>query len=351
METIADRLLKFTKNQGYSNYYIEKKLLLSNGHFGKILKTPMPSHKIIEKFSHTFPELNKNWLLTGEGEMINEGCVVKEFREHIRFTKEQFSNKTGIELAVLEQIEEGKHKLKHTINEEKIKIAFNIFEEDIEKYFNSIKKDTIDIDNWQYILCNKKELQVREDDYLKKRFEYYKEVKKKIQNNNSYTEFVNEDNPQVKDQTSYIEKSTNPAIEIILKNPPIPLVDTTAVAGFGNENFSLDVKDVKDYYVIPKFANEKVDFMIEIKGSSMYPKYNSGDIVACTIIKDSAYIQWNKTHVIATKYQGIMVKRIKEGKTEEFLKMISDNSSYDPFEIPVSEITGIAIVVGVVRLE
>jgi phage repressor protein C with HTH and peptisase S24 domain len=72
------------------------------------------------------------------------------------------------------------------------------------------------------------------------------------------------------------------------------LVDATAVAGFGNENFSLDVKDVKDYYVIPKFANEKVDFMIEIKGSGMYPKYNSRDIVACTIIKDSAYIQWNK---------------------------------------------------------
>jgi hypothetical protein len=58
-----------------------------------------------------------------------------------------------------------------------------------------------------------------------------------------------------------------------------------------------------------------------------------------------------QTHGIATKYQGIMVKRIKEGKTEKFLKMISDNTSYDPFEIPVSEITGIAIVVGVVRLE
>jgi repressor LexA len=241
METIAERLVKFTKNQGYSNYYIEKKLLLSNGHFGKILKTPMPSHKIIEKFYHTFPELNKNWLLTGEGEMIN--------------------SKTYLDLEM------------------------------------------------------EKEMQV------------------------------------VNEHKTHLSTKTNLALDYLVKHPPIPLVDVTAVAGFGNENFSLDVKDVKDYYVIPKFANEKVDFMIEIKGSSMYPKYNSGDIVACTIIKDSAYIQWNKTHVIATKYQGIMVKRIKEGKTEKSLKMISDNTSYDPFEIPVSEITGIAIVVGVVRLE
>lgn len=31
--------------------------------------------------------------------------------------------------------------------------------------------------------------------------------------------------------------------------------------------------------------------------------------------------------------------------------MVSDNQSYDPFEVPMDEIEGIAIVVGVVRLE
>lgn len=31
--------------------------------------------------------------------------------------------------------------------------------------------------------------------------------------------------------------------------------------------------------------------------------------------------------------------------------MISDNKSYDPFNVPLEEITGIAIVSGVIRLE
>jgi phage repressor protein C with HTH and peptisase S24 domain len=130
-----------------------------------------------------------------------------------------------------------------------------------------------------------------------------------------------------------------------------PLINATAIGGTGNAVFGFTDRDVKAYYKIPKFSHKKVDFMIEVEGSSMYPKYNSGDVVACTIIKDSAFIQWNKTHVIATREQGIIIKRIKKGLEDDFLTMVSDNNSYDPFEVPKTEITGIALVVGVIRLE
>lgn len=131
----------------------------------------------------------------------------------------------------------------------------------------------------------------------------------------------------------------------------IPLVNVTAIGGFGGNSFSIHERDVKAYYTIPKFNHKKVDFMIEVEGSSMYPKYNSGDVVACTNLKESSFIQWNKTHVIATKDQGVIIKRIKKGSSDEFLCMISDNDKYDPFEVPKEEITGIALVVGVIRLE
>lgn len=130
-----------------------------------------------------------------------------------------------------------------------------------------------------------------------------------------------------------------------------PLINATAIGGVANSVFSFTDRDVKAYYKIPKFSHKKVDFMIEVEGSSMYPKYNSGDVVACTIIKDSTFIQWNKTHVIATREQGIIIKRIKKGLEDDFLTMVSDNNSYDPFEVPKTEITGIALVVGVIRLE
>jgi len=132
---------------------------------------------------------------------------------------------------------------------------------------------------------------------------------------------------------------------------PIPFVTPQAVAGFGNSNFAIEEQDVKEYYVIPKFKHRKVDFMIEVYGNSMYPKYNSGDIVAATIINNSHFIQWNKPHVIATNEQGILVKRICQGKNDDNLLLKSDNKDYPPFNVPKTDITGIALVVGVIRLE
>lgn len=132
---------------------------------------------------------------------------------------------------------------------------------------------------------------------------------------------------------------------------PIPLVTQTAAAGFGNANFSIEERDVKEYYVIPKFKYCKVDFMIEVSGLSMYPHFNSGDVIACSILRNTQFIQWNKCHVIATREQGILVKRLMPGDDMQHLRAISDNKEYPPFDIPVDEITGIALVVGSVSLE
>lgn len=131
----------------------------------------------------------------------------------------------------------------------------------------------------------------------------------------------------------------------------IPLVDAYAIGGFGGSDFSIQAHDVKANYVIPKFEHKKVDFMIEVNGSSMYPKYNSGDVVACRIIRESSIIQWNKVYVIATDENGILIKRLKKSNTKDCLLAVSDNESYDPFDIPKEEINSIAIVVGVIRLE
>lgn len=153
----------------------------------------------------------------------------------------------------------------------------------------------------------------------------------------------------LKDQSKEFNIASEPP-EKYIADKFIPLVTVTAIGGFGNSNFSISERDVKQYYVIPKFKDKKIDFMIEVEGSSMYPKYNSGDIVACRIINERGFIQWNKTHVVATKNQGIIIKRIKPGDNDNLL-MVSDNKSYDPFSITIDEIDGIALVVGVIRLE
>ena len=131
----------------------------------------------------------------------------------------------------------------------------------------------------------------------------------------------------------------------------IPLVTPKVAAGFGSADFVIAKSDVKEYYVIPKWKRQRVDFMIEVTGDSMQPKYNAGDIVGCTIIHNSGFIQWNRPHVIATREQGLLIKRLMPGTTANSLSAVSENTQYPPFDIPKEEITGIALVIGHVNLE
>lgn len=131
----------------------------------------------------------------------------------------------------------------------------------------------------------------------------------------------------------------------------LPRVSVEAVGGVGNNAFSFSEQDIREYISVPSFTRRKADFIIGVSGSSMRPKYSNGDLLACRIINERSFIEWNKPHVIATTDRGLIVKRIKKGSTEDTLTMVSEDSEYEPFEIPKEEITGIAIVVGVIRLE
>lgn len=133
------------------------------------------------------------------------------------------------------------------------------------------------------------------------------------------------------------------------KKSAIYLYDISASAGFGSFDEMVSQEKIVGKYIVPDFRN--VDWMISVKGSSMYPKYSSGDIIACRVIHDSKFIQWGKVYVIATIEQGLLVKRLEECDDNEFLLAVSDNKNYKPFPIPKSEIVGIALVVGVIRME
>ena len=128
----------------------------------------------------------------------------------------------------------------------------------------------------------------------------------------------------------------------------VPLIPIEAMAGFGVGDVRVMNYDITDRYVVPDF--EDVDFMIRVKGSSMYPKYNSGDVIACKKLPLGTFIQWNKVHVLDTT-QGAMVKRIKQSEKQDSWLLVSDNQAYPPFNIPKNDVRSIAIVVGVIRLE
>ena len=127
----------------------------------------------------------------------------------------------------------------------------------------------------------------------------------------------------------------------------IPLIPINAMAGaFAGEQVVLELECER--YVVPAFKD--AEFLITVKGSSMIPKYNSGDIVACKRMPLDTFFQWNKVYVLDTE-QGPLIKRIKKGSTADTLTIFSDNPNYEPFELPRTKIYHIALVVGVIRLE
>lgn len=132
--------------------------------------------------------------------------------------------------------------------------------------------------------------------------------------------------------------------------PRIPLVEQNAVAGWGNSAVAIAETDIKEYYIIPKFRHLQVDFMIEVTGDSMQPSYHSGDVVACRIIR-SSYIQWNRCHVIATRDQGILIKRLQPSEKPEHIQAVSDNPRYPPFDVPLSDVESLAMVVGSIHVD
>ncbi len=127
----------------------------------------------------------------------------------------------------------------------------------------------------------------------------------------------------------------------------VPLVPMEAVAGRGAPNFQ-DCP-VEDYYTVTEFANS--DFLIRVKGDSMTPKYKSGDIVACRLIEEVSFWQWHSVYVIATRNQGVLIKRVEPGTEPDCITCVSENPVYRPFQIPKEEILRVAGVLGAIVVE
>ncbi|MDR2287097.1 MAG: peptidase S24, partial [Prevotellaceae bacterium] len=128
----------------------------------------------------------------------------------------------------------------------------------------------------------------------------------------------------------------------------IPLIPINAMAGFLTGEVQI-LEYECERYIVPLFR--EAEFLIQVKGSSMMPKYNSGDLVACKKLSlNDLFFQWNKVYVIDTD-QGALVKRVKKGADDDHILVVSDNKQYDTFPLHREKIYAVALVVGVIRLE
>lgn len=128
----------------------------------------------------------------------------------------------------------------------------------------------------------------------------------------------------------------------------IPFVPIEAWAGLFHGEQSVALSDC-DRFFVPAFKN--ADFIIQVHGDSMTPRYYSGDLVACKFLPLSdIFFQWGKVYVLDTD-QGALIKKVRPGSSNDTITLISENPDYEPFELPRSCIYNIALVQGLIRSE
>jgi SOS-response transcriptional repressor LexA len=129
----------------------------------------------------------------------------------------------------------------------------------------------------------------------------------------------------------------------------LPLIPFDAVAGPGDPVY--EDEKVEDYYTVSEFKES--DFLIRVKGDSMSPHFTGGDLLACKkiAIDQTYFLQWGRCYVIYTRSQGCMVKRVQPSEKDGFVKCVSDNPKYAPFDVPMQDVVSVALMNGSISLE
>lgn len=130
-----------------------------------------------------------------------------------------------------------------------------------------------------------------------------------------------------------------------LKNKKLPLVTTEEIV---NCSFRPGLSKSIGF-CLPDFTD--ADFLFQIRGTAMYPRYNNGDIIVCKLSGEELVWQWNRIYLLKIDEREVFVRRIQHDQDFEHIILVADNSEYEPIEITIDRVNLIAIVEGVLHFE
>lgn len=106
------------------------------------------------------------------------------------------------------------------------------------------------------------------------------------------------------------------------------------LSGFQDPEFVKDLPKIS----IPVLPRNRTYRAFEIQGDSMLP-VQPGSIIFAEYVEDVSSIKNGKLYVLVTRHDGIVFKRIFNFAGEENkLLLVSDNRTYEPYGIDVSDI-------------
>jgi phage repressor protein C with HTH and peptisase S24 domain len=115
----------------------------------------------------------------------------------------------------------------------------------------------------------------------------------------------------------------------------------SSVSAFASRTFNLAAHEDTERFFIPRMGGEHIAFYI--KGNSMSPTIEDGDMIICRAVETCEPVNENKIYAIVLKNGTVLIKRVQKliNKHKQMLglKLISDNYlEHDPFEIPVNDV-------------
>jgi phage repressor protein C with HTH and peptisase S24 domain len=119
----------------------------------------------------------------------------------------------------------------------------------------------------------------------------------------------------------------------------VPLLPILAQGGSLND-FVVSVMNSECEQVVSPIKG--ADFAITVAGESMFPEYPSGSQILIKKINERAFIDWGKTYVLDT-CNGTVIKRVFPSDTKDpsFVKCVSINPDYPPFEVNMEDVYGV----------
>jgi hypothetical protein len=257
-------------------------------------KTRSITEKMAIKIISVFSDINKSWLMSGEGAMLTEGPYERMNRilKTEGITQREFEKGTG----GLSWFVPGIYS-----NAQKNPGDPNVLEEWVGAFLKRFPR-------------------------YSKEWILYGTPPMMIDNKGEVTTFVRE-----MDAGHSVQK--------------VPIFEMEATAGFSAlyRDFS---SNVSDYITIPNLP--PVDGAIFARGDSMSPLIASGDIVIfkkVDLIPEN--ILWGHIYIVSYAVDGddyTVLKYIRQSQREGYIRLESFNSRFDPQDIPASSITALALV-------
>ena len=121
-------------------------------------------------------------------------------------------------------------------------------------------------------------------------------------------------------------------------------IDVTAGA---DDLFTDGSHTASRFIYIPEF--EDCDNAFPLYGDSMYPKYQSGQVILCKEFKEwRDFVPFGEVFLVITDSLR-MVKYVKKASSDEHYLLASENSHFESFEVPKNRIRRMFLVKGAIQ--